>query len=77
VLRNFAAAMFCMALAGCASPGQIAASDDAQCRSYGAQPGSDAYVSCRTQLTTTRTMAAAVEDSTPMPPTVHTGPSSR
>jgi hypothetical protein len=27
---------------------QIAANDDARCQSYGAKPGSDAYVSCRT-----------------------------
>lgn len=27
-----------------------AAKDDAQCRSYGATPGSDAYVNCRVQL---------------------------
>jgi len=27
-----------------------AAKDDAQCRSYGAIPGSDAYVNCRVQL---------------------------
>ncbi|ROM94881.1 hypothetical protein BK657_27185 [Pseudomonas brassicacearum] len=27
-----------------------AAKNDAQCRSYGATPGSDAYVNCRVQL---------------------------
>lgn len=29
---------------------QQAAKDDAQCQSYGATPGSDAYVNCRVQL---------------------------
>ena len=33
--------------------------DDAKCRSYGAVPGSDAYVSCRVQLETARTSAPA------------------
>jgi hypothetical protein len=28
----------------------IAANDDAQCRSYGATPGSEAYVACRMNL---------------------------
>lgn len=32
-----------------------AAKDDAQCRSYGATPGSDAYVNCRVQLDKTAT----------------------
>jgi hypothetical protein len=35
-------------LAGCsASREQLAARDDAECLSYGAKPGSDAYVQCR------------------------------
>ncbi|WP_225607280.1 hypothetical protein [Pseudomonas sp. PDM10] len=32
-----------------------AAKDDAQCQSYGATPGSDAYVNCRVQLDKTAT----------------------
>lgn len=32
--------------------------DDAQCRSYGAKPGSDAYVACRMNLANTRQQAA-------------------
>ncbi|MNC35336.1 hypothetical protein D3C75_838180 [compost metagenome] len=32
-----------------------AAKDDAQCQSYGATPGSDAYVNCRVQLDRTAT----------------------
>jgi len=34
---------------------QQAAKDDAQCQSYGATPGSDAYVNCRVQLDKTAT----------------------
>ena len=33
-------------LPACQTPEEIAA-DDAQCRSYGAKPDSDAYLSCR------------------------------
>lgn len=44
-----------MVVAGCASlagptPEQIAAAQDAECRSYGAKPGTDAYVDCRMRL---------------------------
>jgi hypothetical protein len=46
---------FGMSLAGCAEyqaerAAQISASDDAQCASYGAKPGSDVYVQCRMNL---------------------------
>lgn len=34
------------------------AKDDQQCLSTGAEPGSDAYVACRTQLSTARTAAS-------------------
>jgi len=37
------------ALAGCASRQEIATDDDATCRSYGAEPGSQAYIQCRMQ----------------------------
>ena len=33
-----------------AAEGQKANSDDAECRSFGAQPGTDTYVNCRIQL---------------------------
>lgn len=33
---------------------QQASADDATCKSYGAQPGSDAYVGCRTNLANVR-----------------------
>ncbi|WP_421556163.1 hypothetical protein [Pseudomonas kitaguniensis] len=38
-----------------ATKAQQASSDDAQCQSYGAKPGSDAYVNCRVQLNRTTT----------------------
>lgn len=49
------AAAAALALAGCSSlrgpsADQLAAAQDAQCRSYGSTPGSAAYVNCRTQL---------------------------
>jgi hypothetical protein len=34
-------------LSGCASRQEIAAADDNDCASYGAQPGSQAYFQCR------------------------------
>ena len=37
----------------------LAAQDDARCQSYGAQPGSDAYVNCRSQMHTQRQVARA------------------
>jgi len=43
--------------------------DDKTCQSYGAKPGSDAYVSCRAQLEGSRRTAAA----TP-PPTIVQAP---
>src|SRR5438105_2126961 len=39
---------------------QQGAADDAQCQSYGAQPGSDAYVGCRVQLDAQRDQAGEV-----------------
>jgi hypothetical protein len=55
-----------LVVAGCAlSPEHIAAqreannaADDAQCRQYGAAPGSDAYVACRTNAANNRLAAA-------------------
>ena len=38
----------CLALAGCfTTEEERAAKDDANCGSYGAKPGSDAYIQCR------------------------------
>lgn len=53
-MKVIAATVLLTALAGCAShdpdPAQIAVNQDAQCQSYGAKPGSDAYVQCRVNL---------------------------
>ena len=57
-------------LAGCASQAQIVArqeaqreavnrADDAQCESYGAKPGTDAYIGCRMNIQNQRTQLAA------------------
>lgn len=43
------AVLLALLLAGCASRQDLAQSDDAHCRSYGAQPGSPAYMQCRAQ----------------------------
>ena len=45
--RDFAVLLLLLPLLACQTPEEIAAADDAQCRSYGAKPGSDAYVNCR------------------------------
>lgn len=47
------AAAACLGLASCAggpTPEQIAASDDAQCQSYGYAPGEYGYGQCRMQI---------------------------
>lgn len=36
-------------LTGCASRQEIAMDDDATCQSYGAAPGTQAYIQCRMQ----------------------------
>jgi hypothetical protein len=46
-----------LGLAGCATPQQISARDDQVCQSYGASPGSDAYVACRMQQQRLRVQA--------------------
>jgi hypothetical protein len=43
-----------LSLAGCTSHGPtrdyVGEADDAKCRSYGAKPGTDAYVACRSRI---------------------------
>jgi hypothetical protein len=55
-----------MILAGCMGCEERLAAqnarDDQQCLSFGARQGSDAYVACRTQLSTARTTATAIEN---------------
>jgi hypothetical protein len=60
------ALVLCFFLAGCASAADIAAYDDAKCRSYGAKPGDPAYVTCRSQLDAARTQAAATIAAAPL-----------
>ena len=59
LLPTVVLSVFAIMLAGCMSPEERLAAqnarDDQQCLSYGAQKGSDVYVSCRTQLSTART----------------------
>ncbi|MNF45706.1 hypothetical protein D3C85_1034540 [compost metagenome] len=43
-----------------AGKAQQAVADDTQCQSYGAKPGSDAYVGCRMQLDAQRAQAGEV-----------------
>ena len=59
-MRFFAIAVLAALLSGCATRAELAAADDEKCRSYGAQPGTPAYVGCRTQLDSTRTTARAI-----------------
>jgi hypothetical protein len=80
-----------LSVAGCATmrgptPEQISASEDAQCRSYGAQPGTPAYLQCRLQFQRQaaqadqqrRALAMQYLASRPppyqLPPPVHTQP---
>ena len=50
--------LFCV-LIGCVDKAQLAADDDAKCRSYGAKHGEPAYVQCRAQLDAAHTQADA------------------
>jgi hypothetical protein len=49
------------AVAGCATEpdrqARFAANDDSECKSYGGQPGTPAYLQCRAQLDAARTQA--------------------
>ena len=46
------------ALGACSTAETRAQADDQTCRSYGANPGSDAYINCRSQLTVQRRQAS-------------------
>jgi hypothetical protein len=47
-MRHLAPIAFCaLLLSGCVSVEERRAQDDNQCQSYGAEPGSEAYVQCR------------------------------
>jgi hypothetical protein len=49
------------------------AKDDQKCLSYGARPGTDAYVNCCTHLDSARTTAEVIEDAAPNAP-INPGP---
>jgi hypothetical protein len=65
-MRAVAVLVLAFALTGCMTDEQRVAAqnakDDQKCLGYGARPGSDAYVTCRSQLDAARTAAAAAED---------------
>ena len=75
-MRNLIALTLALALAGCiTAEEQMAqakarnnAEDNQKCLSYGAQPGSPAYVSCRAQLDSARTQADATLAAAPATP---------
>jgi hypothetical protein len=56
-MRRAGAILSFLLLSGCITdnPQALAQQDDATCRSYGAAPGSDAYVNCRMQRDNVRT----------------------
>ena len=70
-MRIITPCILVLALSGCAAYQQRqleqaqaqaaaqAANDDAQCRSYGAEPGSSVYVQCRMNLDNQRAQVAA------------------
>jgi transcriptional regulator with XRE-family HTH domain len=63
-----------LSLVGCATPEQLAKADDAKCRSYGSEAGSDAYVQCRAALDAARTQAQAIANAALVmmpPPSAH------
>jgi hypothetical protein len=70
-MRVIAVLMVALSLGGCLSDQEViaerAAKDDQKCLSYGARPGSDAYVTCRAQLDSARTTARAIDGSAPAP----------
>jgi hypothetical protein len=65
-MKTIRAFLVLLSLAGCANHGPprdfAAEADDAQCRSYGARPGTDAYIGCRTNLAAAKRQADAVDD---------------
>nr|QDF38263.1 hypothetical protein FJN17_12170 [Bradyrhizobium symbiodeficiens] len=63
-MRVVAILALSLSLGGCITDDWAAeriARDDQKCQSYGARPGSDAYVNCRAQLDSARTTANAID----------------
>ncbi|MGJ4896584.1 MULTISPECIES: hypothetical protein [unclassified Bradyrhizobium] len=69
VIEEFAGHAARAAAPDCASQAcaEIAAKDDQDCRSYGAQPGTDAYVQCRATRASAHETADAVQAAAPPP----------
>jgi hypothetical protein len=61
-MRRAGAILSLLLLGGCITdnPQNLAQQDDATCKSYGAVPGSDAYVNCRMQRDNTRQQGEAL-----------------
>jgi len=61
-MKRVVAILSLLALTGCltTSPQELAQQDDNVCRSYGAAPGTDAYINCRTQRDSTRQQGQAM-----------------
>jgi hypothetical protein len=61
-MRRAAAILSFLLLGGCLTddPQRLTQEDDATCRSYGATPGTDAYINCRTQRDSTREQGRAL-----------------
>jgi len=69
--RWSSAILLAASLAGCVTAEEQArqvALQDSKCRSYGAVPGSSAYVQCRAQLDAAQTQAQATLDAVPPAP---------
>jgi hypothetical protein len=72
-MRFLLVVLLALPLAGCListyaeDRAALAAKDDAECRSYGAQPGSQAYVQCRATRASAHEMAEAVPAPAPAP----------
>ena len=65
LLLAIAAALASLTLGGCVTASeytaQVAAADDGDCRSYGAEPGSQAYFQCRMTKSQSHEYVAAVQ----------------
>lgn len=61
-MKKVSLLVLCLALGGCLGPSEaeLAAADDAKCRSFGSAPGTDAYTNCRVALDTQRANGRAL-----------------
>lgn len=70
-MRIVAVVVLGLSLGGCLTTeeriAERSAKDDQKCQSYGARPGTDAYINCRAQLDSARTTARAIDGAAPAP----------